>query len=60
MSEHLRHLSRHSRLGLSCMPNAGLPVLGPDGASYPLTPEELADAHERFTRDYGIGLVGGC
>jgi 5-methyltetrahydrofolate--homocysteine methyltransferase len=42
------------------MPNAGLPVLGPDGASYPLTPEELADAHERFTRDYGIGLVGGC
>ena len=38
MSEHLRHLSRHSRVGLSCMPNAGLPVLGPNGAHYPLTP----------------------
>ncbi|MGZ4616759.1 MAG: homocysteine S-methyltransferase family protein, partial [Actinomycetes bacterium] len=28
MSEHLRHLSRHARVGLSCMPNAGLPELG--------------------------------
>ena len=60
MSEHLRHLSRHSRVGLSCMPNAGLPMLGRDGASYPLTPEELADAHDHFTRDFGLALVGGC
>ena len=28
MSEHLRYLARHSRVQLSCMPNAGLPVLG--------------------------------
>jgi 5-methyltetrahydrofolate--homocysteine methyltransferase len=60
MSEHLRHLSRHARVGLSCMPNAGLPVLGRDGASYPLTPEELADAHDHFTKDFGLALVGGC
>ncbi|MFZ0323278.1 MAG: methionine synthase [Actinomycetes bacterium] len=60
MSEHLRHLSRHARVGLSCMPNAGLPVLTSDGAHYPLTPEQLADAHDSFTRDYGITLVGGC
>jgi 5-methyltetrahydrofolate--homocysteine methyltransferase len=60
MSEHLRHLSRHARVGLSCMPNAGLPVLTAHGASYPLTPEELADYHERFVRDYGLSLVGGC
>ncbi|MER6538599.1 methionine synthase [Streptomyces sp. 900105755] len=60
MSEHLRYLSRHSRIALSCMPNAGLPVLGKDGASYPLTPSELADAHETFVRDYGLSLIGGC
>ncbi len=60
MSEHLRYLSRHASIGLSCMPNAGLPVLGKDGASYPLTPQELADAHDLFTRDYGLSLVGGC
>ena len=60
MSEHLRHLSRHARTILSCMPNAGLPQLGKDGASYPLTPEQLAAAHDRFTRDFGLALVGGC
>ncbi|MGP3925731.1 methionine synthase [Streptomyces sp. 8N616] len=60
MSEHLRYLSRHSRVSLSCMPNAGLPVLGKDGAHYPLTPGELADAQETFVREYGLSLVGGC
>ncbi|MEW2622888.1 methionine synthase, partial [Streptomyces sp. NPDC048106] len=60
MSEHLRYLARHSRVPLSCMPNAGLPVLGKDGAHYPLTPSELADAQETFVREYGLSLVGGC
>ena len=60
MSEHLRTLSKAARVGISCMPNAGLPVLTSDGAHYPLSPEELADAHETFTREFGIGLVGGC
>ncbi|WP_338931066.1 methionine synthase [Streptomyces netropsis] len=60
MSEHLRYLSRHARTRVSAMPNAGLPVLGKDGAHYPLTPVELADAHETFVREYGLSLVGGC
>lgn len=60
MSEHLRYLARHARVPLSCMPNAGLPQLTSDGAYYPLSPGELADAHENFTRDYGLALVGGC
>ncbi|PZU47591.1 MAG: methionine synthase [Microbacterium sp.] len=60
MSEHLRHLSKHSPVTIACMPNAGLPVLGADGAHYPLTPAELATAHEQFVREFGLGLVGGC
>src|SRR5260370_4052433 len=60
MSEHLRYLAGHSPIPLSCMPNAGLPVLSGDGASYPLTPEGLADAHETFTAEFGLALVGGC
>jgi 5-methyltetrahydrofolate--homocysteine methyltransferase len=60
MSEHLRYLSRHSTIPLTCMPNAGLPQLTADGAFYPLTPEELADAHETFVDAYGLSLVGGC
>ncbi|MGW7359583.1 methionine synthase [Streptomyces sp. NPDC054802] len=60
MSEHLRYLTRHSRIPLLCMPNAGLPVLTKDGAHFPLDPEGLADAQEQFVGDYGLSLVGGC
>jgi len=60
MSEHLRHLSRHSRLPVSVMPNAGLPVLGAHGAEYPLQPEELAQALCEFVSEFGLSLVGGC
>ncbi|MEK9578823.1 MAG: dihydropteroate synthase, partial [Aquiluna sp.] len=31
-----------------------------DGAFYPLTPEELATAHEQFIKEFGLSLVGGC
>ena len=60
MSEHLRTLSKHARIPLSVMPNAGLPILGPNGAEYPLDPDGLAEALAVFVRDYGIRLVGGC
>ena len=60
MSEHLRVLAQQARVGLSVMPNAGLPELTSDGARYPLSPEQLADAHDLFTREYGLNIVGGC
>ena len=60
MGEHLRYLAKHARVSLSVMPNAGLPELGPNGATYPLTPDELAEALDAFTLEHGIALVGGC
>ncbi len=60
MSEHLRHLARHSEVPVTCMPNAGLPELGPHGAVYPLTAGELATAHAQFVEEFSLGLVGGC
>ncbi|MEV6173725.1 methionine synthase [Streptomyces sp. NPDC051954] len=60
MSEHLRYLAQHSTTPLMCMPNAGLPILTKDGAHFPLTPPEMADAQENFINSYGLSLVGGC
>jgi len=60
MSEHLRQLSITSNVPLSCMPNAGLPVLGGDGPRYDLGPEELASSLRRFAEQYGVRLLGGC
>ena len=60
MSEHLRHLARNARIGVACMPNAGLPELTSDGARYPLGPEGLADALDQYAGEFGLCLVGGC
>lgn len=60
MSEHLRYLSKNAKIAISVMPNAGLPQLGANGATYPLQPAELANALDGFVTDYGISLVGGC
>lgn len=60
MSEHLRQLSLSSAIPLSCMPNAGLPVLGGDGPRYDLGPAELATSLRRFADEYGVRLLGGC
>ncbi|HUF85644.1 MAG TPA: methionine synthase, partial [Acidimicrobiia bacterium] len=60
MTEHLRYLSQHARTFLSCLPNAGLPSVVEGRTHYDLTPEELTEAHDRFTSEFGINIVGGC
>ena len=42
------------------MPNAGLPQKHGDEAHFPLQPLELADWLERFVKEYGVNIVGGC
>jgi len=60
MTEHLRYLAKHAQTYLSCLPNAGLPSIVDGHTHYDLTPEQLADAHERFVTEFGINIVGGC
>src|ERR687898_952365 len=52
MTEHLRHLSQHARTFLSALPNAGLPSVVEGRTHYDLTPDELAEAHDRFTSEH--------
>ena len=60
MSEHLRHLSQHARMPISCIPNAGLPSVVDGHMHYDLTPEALAEHHRSFITDLGVEIVGGC
>jgi 5-methyltetrahydrofolate--homocysteine methyltransferase len=60
MSEHLRHLSQHARMPISCVPNAGLPSVVDGQMHYDLTPEQLADYHSRFVTEFGVSVIGGC
>ena len=60
MGEHLRHLSQHARMPISCLPNAGLPQVIDGQMAYELTPDQLADHHRRFITELGVQVVGGC
>ncbi|MCB1249648.1 MAG: methionine synthase [Acidimicrobiales bacterium] len=60
MQEHLRYLSQHARMPVSVLPNAGLPSVVDGAMHYDLTPEQLADYHERHVTELGINVIGGC
>jgi 5-methyltetrahydrofolate--homocysteine methyltransferase len=60
MGEHLRHLSQHARMPISCLPNAGLPQVIDGQMAYDLTPAQLAEHHHRFITELGVQVVGGC
>src|SRR5881275_3042814 len=61
MRDAIRFLGEHSRLPVHCIPNAGLPVQGPNGETiFPEQPEPLASVLGEFVERYGVGIVGGC
>ena len=60
MTEHVRTLCENSRKLISVLPNAGLPENVGGIAHYKLTPEEFAAYHERFVKEFGVSIVGGC
>ncbi len=60
MVENVRTLSEQSGRPISLLPNAGLPENVGGHAHYKLTPTELADYHERFVKEFGVNIVGGC
>ena len=61
MRDAIRFLGESSPLPVACIPNAGLPLQGPDGETiFPERPEPLAEALAEFVERYGVGIVGGC
>ncbi len=60
MAEHVRWLSQNWPGLISVQPNAGLPELVDGRTHYPLQPDEMASWMERFVREDGVNLIGGC
>jgi 5-methyltetrahydrofolate--homocysteine methyltransferase len=61
MRDAIRFLGEYCPVPVACIPNAGLPLQGPDGETiFPEKPEPLADALQEFVERYGVGVVGGC
>src|SRR5512134_307078 len=60
MTSHIRHLCRHYRGRVSCIPNAGIPEVAEGKTRYPLSPEAFAAQLAAFVREEGVSIVGGC
>src|SRR5271166_5904816 len=61
MRDAIRFLGEFCPVPVACIPNAGLPLQGPDGETiFPERPEPLAEALKEFVERYGVGIVGGC
>jgi 5-methyltetrahydrofolate--homocysteine methyltransferase len=61
MRDAIRFLGENSPVPVHCIPNAGLPLQGPDGETiFPEEPGPLAATLGEFVERYGVGIVGGC
>jgi len=60
MDSHIRFFAQNSTRWVACMPNAGLPRNEGGHEVYDLTPAELVRWQEKFVREYGLNVVGGC
>mgnify|MGYP002682141042 FL=1 len=61
MRDAIRYLGENATTPVHCIPNAGLPLQGPDGETiFPEKPEPLAASLGEFVERFGVGIVGGC
>ncbi len=61
MRDAIRFLGENASVPVHCIPNAGLPLQGPNGETiFPEQPEPLANVLGEFVERYGISIVGGC
>ncbi len=61
MRDAIRFLGETSSKPVHCIPNAGLPLQGPNGETiFPEQPEPLAAVLGEFVERYGVSIVGGC
>jgi 5-methyltetrahydrofolate--homocysteine methyltransferase len=61
MRDAIRYLGESSPLPVHCIPNAGLPLQGPNGETiFPETPEQISSVLGDFVDRYAVTIVGGC
>src|SRR5918995_1801565 len=60
MRDAIRYLGEHSPVPVHCIPNAGLPLQGPNGETiFPEEPDPLANVLQEFVERHGVSIVGG-
>src|SRR5919205_2608741 len=61
MRDAIRFLGEWAPVPVHCIPNAGLPLQGPNGETiFPEEPGPLAEVLGEYVERYGVSIVGGC
>ncbi len=60
MQSHIRYLGENWDRRISCIPNAGLPVIEGGQTVYPLGPGNFSQSLASFVTEQGVSVVGGC
>jgi 5-methyltetrahydrofolate--homocysteine methyltransferase len=60
MERTVETLSRYSRIPISVVPNAGLPVSEHGKTVFKFPPDAFAEWQHKFVTRYGVNVVGGC
>jgi 5-methyltetrahydrofolate--homocysteine methyltransferase len=60
MADHVKWLSKNWPGKISVLPNAGLPEMHQGHVHFPLGAQDMAKWMERFLKEDGIHIIGGC
>jgi 5-methyltetrahydrofolate--homocysteine methyltransferase len=61
MRDAIRFLGENSTRPIHCIPNAGIPLQGPNGETiFPEGPEPFSATLGEYVERFGVGIVGGC
>ncbi|HEY3290450.1 MAG TPA: homocysteine S-methyltransferase family protein, partial [Anaerolineae bacterium] len=60
MRDPIRYLTSHTKLPVSAIPNAGMPINVDGQAVYPMEPVPMAEMLSQFVLEFGCNIVGGC
>jgi 5-methyltetrahydrofolate--homocysteine methyltransferase len=60
LSETVRYIAENFPGFVSALPNAGLPIMVDGKTHFPMGPEDFGKGVEKFAKEYGVNVVGGC
>ena len=60
MEKTVEKIARYSKIPISIIPNAGLPVSVDGKTVFKFEPEEFGKYQRKFVEKYGVDIVGGC
>ncbi len=60
LTESVRYIAEHFPGFVSALPNAGMPIMVDGKTHFPMGPEDFGKGVEKFVKEYGVNIVGGC